>query len=146
MLAMTRFISASNVSRSCGVRPASAWAFCPPSAVASVKTAIAWALLALVPALAASGASGVILAQGRREPVLDAKRARTRLAAANGLLVLVPAALWLAAKGRAGELDAAFYAVQAVELVAGAVNVTLLARNMRDGFRLAGRRSIGAAS
>ena len=116
-----------------------------PAAVAGVKTAIAWALLALVPALAAAGASGMTLARGRRDPILDAKRARTRLAAANGLLVLVPAALWLAAKARAGELDAAFYAVQAVELTAGAVNLTLLARNMRDGFRLAGRRRANRA-
>jgi hypothetical protein len=111
-----------------------------PSAVATVKTAIAWGLLALVPALAATGASGLRLARGRRGPLLAAKRTRTKLAAANGILVLVPAALWLAAKARAGELDAAFYTVQAVELVAGAVNLTLLARNMRDGFRLAGRR------
>lgn len=118
-----------------------------PAAVAGVKTAIAWALLALVPALAAAGASGTTLARGRRDPLLDAKRARTRLAAANGLLVLVPAALWLAAKARAGELDAAFYTVQAVELIVGAVNLTLLARNMRDGFRLAGRlRARRAAS
>lgn len=37
------------------------------------------------------------------------------------------------------DLGTTFYAVQAVELVAGATNITLLARNTRDGLRLSGR-------
>ena len=51
----------------------------------------------------------------------------------------MPSALFLAFKARAGELDAVFYAVQALELVAGAVNITLLGLNMRDGLRMKGR-------
>ena len=35
-----------------------------------------------------------------------------------------------------GEFDRAFAAVQAIELIAGAVNITLLSLNMRDGFAL----------
>ncbi len=61
--------------------------------------------------------------------------------AANGVLVLVPAALFLAAKARAGEFDAGFYAVQAVELAAGAVNIALLGLNMRDGMRMKPHRA-----
>ena len=59
--------------------------------------------------------------------------------AGNGVLVLIPSALFLAWKAGQGQLDVAFYAVQAVELTAGAVNVTLLSRNMRDGLRMKGR-------
>jgi hypothetical protein len=61
------------------------------------------------------------------------------LIAANGLLVLIPSALFLAAKARAGEFDTTFYAVQALELAAGATNLILLGLNMRDGFKLSGR-------
>ncbi|MDF1486565.1 hypothetical protein PY257_15490, partial [Ramlibacter sp. H39-3-26] len=53
--------------------------------------------------------------------------------------ILIPSALYLASKARAGEFDSVFYAVQALELVAGAVNITLLGLNMRDGLRMKGR-------
>jgi hypothetical protein len=61
------------------------------------------------------------------------------LIAANGLLILIPAALFLASKARHGEFDTAFYSVQAIELIAGAANIMLLALNMRDGLRMTGR-------
>jgi len=51
--------------------------------------------------------------------------------AANGLVGLIPSAFFLASKARAGPFDVAFYAVQALELVAGATNLTLLGLSMR---------------
>jgi len=39
----------------------------------------------------------------------------------------------------AGEFNTAFYAVQALELVAGAANLTLMGMNIRDGLTLSGR-------
>jgi hypothetical protein len=39
----------------------------------------------------------------------------------------------------ARRFDALFYAVQALELAAGAVNIALLSLNMRDGLRMTGR-------
>jgi len=66
--------------------------------------------------------------------------------AANGVLVLIPSALFLAWKAGAGAFDTAFYAVQAVELIAGAVNVTLLSLNMRDGLRMTRRLPMSARS
>lgn len=107
--------------------------------VAAVKTAIPWGFLLLIPALAAAGGSGFALAKGRRAGLTGAKIRRMPLIAGNGLLVLIPSALYLASKANAGEFDAAFYAVQALELAAGAVNITLLGLNMRDGVRLSGR-------
>jgi hypothetical protein len=71
--------------------------------------------------------------------VLGAKIKRMPLIAANGLVVLIPAALFLAFKARAAEFDTVFYAVQALELVAGAANITLLGLNLRDGLRMKGR-------
>jgi hypothetical protein len=58
--------------------------------------------------------------------------------AANDILVLIPSALFLASKARAAEFDASFYAVQALELVAGAANIALLGLNLRDGLRMKG--------
>jgi hypothetical protein len=106
-------------------------------AVVLVKTSIPWGLLILVPALAATGGSGLALARRGRPAPLKARR--MRLIAANGVLVLIPAALFLAMKAGAGELDLAFYAVQIAELAAGSINLALLVQNARDGLRLSGR-------
>ncbi|WP_338025596.1 hypothetical protein [Bradyrhizobium zhanjiangense] len=59
--------------------------------------------------------------------------------AGNGILVLIPAALFLASKAKVAEFDSTFYAVQALELLAGATNIVLLGLNTRDGFKVKGR-------
>lgn len=109
------------------------------AAVVAVKTAIPWGFLLLIPALAATGGSGFALAKGRRAGLLGTKIKRMPLIAANGVLILIPAALFLAVKAEAAEFDSVFYAVQTLELVAGAVNISLLGLNMRDGLRMKGR-------
>lgn len=108
------------------------------AAISAVKSAIPWGFLLLIPALAAAGGTGVILAKGRRGGLIGAKFKRMPFIAANGILILIPSALFLAAKAQAAELDAFFYAVQALELVAGGTNITLLAFNMRDGLKMKG--------
>ncbi len=117
--------------------------------IAAVKGAILWGLLALIPALAAAGAGGMAIGRRRQDAPARAKRRRMPVIALNGLLVLVPSAFFLAARAEAGIFDAWFYAVQALELTAGAVNLTLIALNVRDGLHMAGRlrgRVHGAAS
>jgi len=113
--------------------------FTSPANIAVVKTTIPWGFLILVPALAATGGSGFALAKGRRGGIIGSKMKRMPVIAANGLLILIPSALFLAAKARAGEFDTSFYAVQALELVAGAINIALLCLNMRDGLKMKGR-------
>lgn len=107
--------------------------------IVAVKSAIPWGFLLLVPALAATGGSGFALAKGARGGLIGSKLKRMPFIAANGILVLIPAALYLAAKAKAGDFDPYFYVVQVIELVAGAVNLSLLGLNMRDGLRLTGR-------
>jgi hypothetical protein len=109
---------------------------------ASVKQAIAWALLILVPALIATGASGFKMAGPSPKGVLANKLKRMRLIAGNGMLVLVPSALFLAWKAAQAEFDTAFIAVQIVELAAGSANLMLMGLNIRDGWRLTGRLRI----
>ena len=113
--------------------------FASQAAVIAVKMVISWGFLVLVPALAATGGSGFALAKGRRGGVIGAKLKRMPLIVTNGLLGLIPAALFLVSKARAAEFDTAFYAVQALELVVGAANMTLLDLNLRDGLRMKGR-------
>jgi hypothetical protein len=107
--------------------------------VIAVKTTIPWGFLLLVPALMAAGGSGFALAGGRRVGLVGAKTKRMPLIAANGILVLIPSALFLASKAQAAAFDTTFYAVQALELAAGAANIALLGLNFRDGLRMKGR-------
>ena len=116
-------------------------AFGSLGAITAVKTAIPWGFILLIPALAATGLSGFRLAGRSHAPLVAAKRRRMPLIAANGLLILIPCAFYLAAKAGAGEFDTRFLAVQAAELTAGALNIALLSLNLRDGLRLARRRA-----
>ena len=113
--------------------------FASEAVVVAVKTAIPWGFLLLVPALAATGGSGFALAKGRRAGLVGAKAKRMPVIAANGILLLIPAALFLAHKARHAEFDSVFYAAQAIELIAGATNLALLGLNMRDGMKMKGR-------
>lgn len=114
--------------------------FASAEVIIAVKTAIPWGFLLLIPSLAATGGTGFRLARGGRGHLIGKKIKRMSFIAANGLIVLVPAALFLASKARAGEFDSIFFAVQAIELVAGAANLVLLGLNMRDGLRMTRRR------
>ena len=109
------------------------------AAIAAVKQALPWGFLLLVPALAATGASGFHMAGSSADPAILRKKLRMKFVAGNGLLLLIPAALWLASLASRGSFGGLFYGIQAVELVAGAVNLTLMSLNIRDGLRLTGR-------
>ena len=109
-------------------------------AIAFVKRTIVFGLFFLVPLLILTGLTGTMLGKGRREPLIAKKTKRMRVVAANGLLVLVPAALVLNGMAAAGRFDAAFFAVQSVELAVGIVQMVLMALNVCDGLRLSGKR------
>jgi hypothetical protein len=114
--------------------------FGSPAAVAQLKALIVTpGLWILIPAIAAAGGSGMFLSRTRQGRWVGAKKKRMPFIAANGLLVLVPCALLLHRWASAGSFDARFYAVQALELIAGGANLTLMGLNVRDGLRLAGR-------
>ncbi len=101
--------------------------------VAAVKSMILYGLLILIPAMAIVGATGMSMGRRRKDKPAMAKRRRMPIIAANGLLVLVPAAFFLSSKANAGSFDTSFVAVQAVELIAGAINLTLMGLSIRDG-------------
>jgi hypothetical protein len=86
-----------------------------------------------------TGGSGFALGKNRKGVLFDRKKKRMALIGANGLLVMVPAAIFLNGKAAVGEFDAAFYAVQSFELIVGIVQVCLMGMNFRDGLKLAGK-------
>ncbi len=113
--------------------------FLDQSAVAFVKRSIVQGLFFLIPILALTALSGMLLGKRQKERLLERKRMRMRLIAANGLLILLPSALYLNGKAGAGQFDTSFYTVQSIELIVGVVQMMLLALNVRDGLRLAGK-------
>ena len=108
--------------------------------VVRVKTMILNGMIVLIPAVAIAGASGMNMARRRKDAPALAKKRRMPVIAANGLIVLVPAAFYLQSKAATGEFDTAFYAVQALELLAGATNLVLMGLNIRDGRAMTQRR------
>ena len=79
--------------------------FADAATVALVKSLIPWGFLILVPAMALAGMSGFRLGKTWRGPVVAQKRKRMPVIAVNGILILIPAALYLSAKAQAGAFD-----------------------------------------
>jgi len=107
--------------------------------VVAVKSAIPWGFFLLIPAIAVAGGTGMSLSKGAKGGLAKKKLKRMPFIGANGLLILIPSALFLAARAKSGQFDTGFYLVQALELIAGAINIALLAFNMRDGLKMKGR-------
>ncbi len=111
-----------------------------PATVAQLKSLIVTpGLWILIPATAMAGGSGMFMSRSRPGRLVDTKKKRMPFIAANGLLVLVPCAMMLHRWAAAGSFDTMFYIVQAIELIAGPINLVLMALNLRDGLRMAGR-------
>lgn len=113
--------------------------FASHETVAAIKQMILYGMFILIPAMAIAGGSGMSMGKSRTDVPAMAKKKRMPRIAANGLLILLPSAFYLASKSAAGAFDAWFYAVQALELVAGAANLTMMGLNIRDGLKMTGR-------
>lgn len=108
-------------------------------AIATVKQMILYGMVIVVPALAIAGGSGMAIGRKRTDAAAVAKKKRMPFIAANGVLILVPSAFYLASKAASGSFDNWFYGIQVLELVAGAINLTLMGLNIRDGMTMTGR-------
>ncbi|MFK5981145.1 MAG: hypothetical protein QM488_19925 [Rhizobiaceae bacterium] len=106
--------------------------FGSPADIALVKLSILKGMMVLVPAMVLAGASGFSMKW--RGPMVELKKRRMKIIAANGVLILLPLAFFLSNRAQIGDFDAWFYGVQIVELLAGATNISLLSLNMRDGI------------
>lgn len=115
--------------------------FLSVDAVIRVKQAIPMGLFLLIPLLMITGGSGFSLGKNSTNPLIIQKRRRMPFIALNGLLVLVPSALYLSWKAKNGSFDGYFYGVQTLELIAGGVNLLLMSLNARDGLRCSSAKS-----
>lgn len=113
--------------------------FTDHATIAAVKAAILNGMFIFLPAMAIVGASGMSLGGKRHDRLSLAKKKRMPIIAANGLLILLPAAFYLESKAASGAFDTPFYAIQVLELMAGAANLTMMGLNIRDGLALTGR-------
>lgn len=114
--------------------------FSDAQTIAWVKGMVLKGMFILVPAMIIVGASGMNMGAKRKDAPARAKKKRMPFIAANGLLVLVPAAFFLQAKASARAFDTMFFIVQGIELLAGAINLSLMSLNIRDGRTMAARR------
>ena len=120
--------------------------FLDQAAVVAVKHAIAvYGLAVLICAMALTGSSGVVLGKIRKGRLVEQKKTRMRFIGINGLLVMLPSALYLYSKSAVAEFDTLFYVVQALELSAGLIQLSLMSQNFRDGLKLAGKLRIRPA-
>ncbi len=115
--------------------------FLDAAAVLWVKqTIVHYGLALMVATMAVTAMSGLALTRQRAPTVASAKRKRMPWLAMNGLLCLLPAAIFLYFKAAAGEFDGWFIGVQILELGMGLGQMVLLGRNHIAGVRLLRRR------
>lgn len=105
-------------------------------AVLAVKHTILYAFIIFIPCMMLTGISGIKLSGKSKNALIAAKRQRMPLIAANGILILIPCAIFLYLRAQSDMFDGVFYGVQILELIAGAANLTLMGLNFRDAKRL----------
>lgn len=110
--------------------------FSSHAAILAVKSMVLKGMFILIPAMAIAGGIGMSIGRKRRDILSTAKKKRMPIIGANGLLVLVPSAFFLASKAASGEFDMTFYVVQSIELIAGLANLIMIGLNIRDGLRI----------
>ena len=96
-------------------------------------------LFILIPCIAIAGGIGFSLSKGKNGVLITNKKKRMPFIAANGIIVLIPSAIFLNHAAATADFNTIFYIVQSIELCAGAINLFLIGLNMRDGFRMSGK-------
>ena len=100
---------------------------------------IVFGLPLLIGFLAVAALTGRRLARKSKAAVIRRKQRRMQIVAVAGIVVLVPCALLLSYQTASASARGAVNALEITELLAGALNLTLLVLNFRDGRGLARR-------
>ena len=80
------------------------------------------------------------MSKQRKGNIIERKKKRMPFIAFNGLAILVPAAYFLDRWANSGEFDTTFYSIQVLELIAGAINLTLMSLNIKDGRKFRSKK------
>lgn len=110
--------------------------FMSHASVTTVKMLICYAMFIFVPTMVITGMTGMKMGAKSPHPNIVRKRKRMPIIALNGLLILLPCAIYLYYRATIGMFDTTFYVIQIIEVVAGATNLTLMLLSMRDGITL----------
>lgn len=110
--------------------------FLSHEAVINVKQAILQAFWLFIPCIALIGMTGMKMGGKSKHELIVKKRNRMPIIAGIGLVILIPSAFFLASKATAEEFDGVFYTVQGLELLAGAINLTLMGKSMKEGLAI----------
>lgn len=108
-----------------------------PASITSLKSLILYGVCFLIPASIAVGVSGFKIEKNiANTGILSKKAKRMKIIGPNGLLILLPCAIALDYLASQGDFGSVFITIQAIELIAGPVNLILMVLNMRDGLSL----------
>lgn len=105
-------------------------------AVLMVKTSILYGIGLLIPMMALTGFTGFKMAPNVKKGPIANKKKRMPFIALNGLLILLPCAIYLHHLASLNQFDRWFYIVQIIELIAGFTNLTLMTLNIRDARQI----------
>lgn len=90
-------------------------------------------LFILIPSIIITGITGVIISKkSNKKELITKKKKRMPIIAILGVFVLLPSAIYLDILASQQIFNIKFYMVQILELVAGAINITLMFLNIRD--------------
>lgn len=107
-----------------------------PAQISQVKSTILMFIPGLILAMMATGLSAKKLYPSAVTGKFKLKQTRLKVAAINGTLILLPAAIVLAKWSALGQFDGLYWTVQILEVIAGMTNLTMIGLNIRDGIRL----------
>jgi len=125
---------------------AGAWVLGSETAILWVRTVILWGMLVLVPAVVIAGASGYKLGGAEKRGRIGHKKQRLRFIGINTIVVVLPCAFLLHDLALEAQLGVPYTIEQAIELVAGLLNVVFLLMNARDGRALVAERKAAEGS
>jgi len=107
-----------------------------PEFILNVKTGILYGMVILIPAMITVGASGFKMGGKSTYPLIVSKKRRMPIIGINGVFILLPCAVSLHWMASSSNFSHAYYFIQWIEIIAGALNITLLSLSMRDGLKL----------
>ncbi|GIC78850.1 hypothetical protein [Moritella sp. F3] len=110
--------------------------FATPQQIAHVKSSVLMFIPGLILAMMITGISAAKLYPGVAKGPFKVKQTRMKIAAINGVFILLPAAIVLAKWSGLGQFNDLYWTVQIVEIIAGMVNLAMIGLNIRDGIRL----------
>lgn len=105
--------------------------------ISAVKSIILMLIPLLILAMITTGVTANKLYPGTMKGIFKVKQLRLKIAAINGLIILLPSAIVLAKWSAVAQFDSIYWTVQAIEIIAGMTNLTMIGLNIRDGIRLA---------